>query len=330
MSLLNLNDISLSLYSFGYGAGFIKDDRADFRPLGLRQLADIATKHSLGGLEFPIDRLVPDGDPLKIESVIDEVMNLGFRPRIDLEQFDASYLQRLIPVIAARQLGFVRVKTSNFYGGNRYQHPEFASDLQTLKQGLRMNLPAIRDTGVRILVENHQDIVMADYFELWDEFGSHAVGMTWDIGNSLPACETPLDLLAAAGEAIGNVHLKDYRLVRCDQGYRMVRSALGAGQIGLDEVIPVLMSRLPGVPLTIELGAMNTRTANIDSDDYWRAIPGKTRHDVTTFKQYVYSRCQRDENWGTLWEKKAASALIAQRERDELTDSVQFLRALKQ
>lgn len=328
MGIINLSEISLSLYSFGYGAGFIKDDRATLSPLGLPQLAEMAAKHSLGGLEFPIDRLVPDGDPVRIAAVIDDVMSAGLRPRIDLEQFDAAYLGRLIPVVAKQDLDFIRVKTSNFYGGNRYEHPEFERDLRSLKIGLRQNLPAITETGVRILVENHQDIVMANYFELWDEFGQQAVGMTWDIGNSLPACETPLDMLARAGSAIGNVHLKDYQLVRCNEGYRMVRCALGSGQIGLDEVIPALRSRLPGVPMTIELGAMNTRTANIEHEDYWGAIPGKNESDIKAFKQYVYSRCQQSHDWGTLWEKRAAPAALIQKEIDELTESVTFLKGL--
>jgi sugar phosphate isomerase/epimerase len=327
---MNLSEISLSLYSFGYGAGFIKDDRQEITsPMDLSKLAQVALQHSLGGVEFPIDRLVPDGDQRRVADVIDQMLALGLRARIDLEVFDAEYLERLIPVVASRQLGFVRVKTSNFYGGNRYQHPELAHDLQILTEGLRKNLSALKDTGTRVLIENHQDIVMSDYWRLWDEFGQEHVGMTWDIGNSLPACERPLDLLAAAGPAIGNVHLKDYQLIRCDQGYRMVRCALGRGQIGLETIIPALKSQLPGVPLTIELGAMNTRTANIEHPDYWHAVPGKSDSQIAAFKRYVYSQCVRKDDWSTAWEQKLPPATICQHELNEVTESVQFLAALE-
>lgn len=326
---LPLDTISLSIYSFGYGAGFIRDDRAPARvPMTLDDVCELAISHGLGGVEFPIDRYAPTASSGEIDAIIRTVTSRGLQARLDMETFDPAYLRSLIPLVAEHGLGFVRIKVSDFYGGNRYCHPEFAGDFQRVVAGIKDLAPMLDHHGVRLLIENHQDIMLNDYEQLWLEFDKQLVGVNWDIGNSLPACETPSGFLAKTGQAIGNVHLKDYQLTTCETGYRMVRCALGKGMIDFPDIFKVLSSSLPNVPLTIELGALNTRTADINRDEYWTAVPGKTSDEISQFRAFIAANSKSTDGLQTAWEQRQSPDAIIATELAEVSESVDYLRQL--
>lgn len=324
---LRLDTICLSIYSFGYGAGFLVDARYPNRsiPITLATTCDVAVQHGLGGVEVPIDRLAPSGSKQDIVAIIEYVSARGLLLRLDMETFSLPYLRGLIPLAAERGLGFVRVKVSDFYGGNRYRHPEFAADFDRLCTGLEALMPTLESTGVRVLIENHQDIMLADYDELWRRFGRKAIGVNWDTGNSLPACETPETFLARTRDVIGNVHLKDYRIFAAPTGYRMSRCALGAGIIDFPSLLQSLLSEAPATPMTIELGALNARTADIGLNEYWRAIPGKSAADVDAFRHFIEARITEGGEWRSAWERREAPEAILSSELAELSESVHYL-----
>ena len=80
---------------------------------------------------------------------------------------------------------------------------------------------------IKLLIENHQDIVVEDILDLIAKYGPERVGVNWDIGNSLPSCETPITFIEKLGKYIGNIHLKDYKIYSCLEGYIMSRCELG-------------------------------------------------------------------------------------------------------
>lgn len=324
---LRLDSICLSIYSFGYGAGFLLDERCPNRdiPVTLAGTCDLVTKYGLGGVELPIDRLAPSGSPKDIAAVIDYVADRGLQLKLDMETFSLRYLQGLIPLAAEHGLHFVRVKVSDFYGGNRYRHQEFAADFDRLCSGVEALMPLLESTGIRLLIENHQDIMLADYDQVWARFGREAIGVNWDIGNSLPACETPETFLQETIDMIGNVHLKDYRLFPAPTGYRMSRCALGAGVIDFPSVLGILLRHSPGTPLTIELGALNARTADIGLQEYWQAIPGKTAVDADAFRFFIQTHTSQTGDWRSAWERREGAEAILAMELSELADSVHYL-----
>jgi sugar phosphate isomerase/epimerase len=327
---LRLDHVCLSIYAFGYGAGFVRDDRypGQAPAITLEAICDLCAKYGLGGIELPIDRYCPDGSESAIEALITSFSGRGLLVRLDLETFSVPYLRRLVPMAAKHGLGFVRAKVSNFYGGNRYRHTEWSADFGRFVAGVAELLPLFAEHGIRLLVENHQDIVLADYQELWRRFGHEWIGVNWDIGNSIPACETPLGFLDQTRAAVGNVHLKDYRLFECESGYRLVRCALGAGAIGLREVLPALLRSTPDVPMTIELGAMNARTADVNDPRYWAALPAFSPVHIAAFRDFLDRRTVAGGDWRTSWERQEPREAIIEQELRELDESVGHLRQL--
>ena len=73
-SRLNISNIYLSIYSFGYSAGFIKNNhiKNQFDNIfHIDDLISLTTELGLGGIEIPLDRYFPDP---KHDS-FDELMN---------------------------------------------------------------------------------------------------------------------------------------------------------------------------------------------------------------------------------------------------------------
>ena len=57
------------------------------------------------------------------------------------------------------------------------------------------------------------------------------VGIIFDTGNTFPVAEAPLDFTRVIAPHVRHVHLKDYRVQFTDEGYRLVRCAIGDGAV---------------------------------------------------------------------------------------------------
>lgn len=323
-------NLSLSIYSFGYSAGFIKDTRNDaaaFQQLGPLDIALFAKEMGLGGIEIPVDKYFPDPNTHRLDLFIDQVKGMGLRLIFDLEQFSYDYLNKLTPYLSNLDVPFIRAKVSTFYGGNRYKNPIFYEDKSAFITNLKQSIGLMEKFNFKILIENHQDVVVNDMMEIIDEFGADRIGVNWDIGNSFPACETPMSFLKKLGPSIGNVHLKDYKLYACEEGYLMSRCPLGDGVVEFDPILKAL-AELGDIPLTIELGAMNSRIADINNPLYWQSIPGISVDERQHFTKYI-RECSTEENaWQSVWELGCRPQDIAETEMLEVKKSIRYIQRI--
>lgn len=327
---MNLREISVSIYSFGYSAGFIRDDRPEaIAPMiTLETIADLAAKYGLGGIEFPVDRYYKAGELDRADSFISEVCRRGMRASVDLENFDVSYLRALLPILSRNQLRFVRIKMSSFYGGNRYREPGFENQRSTLIKTLRLLLPELRDRGVKLLIENHQDLGASDLIQIIGATSADCVGVNWDIGNSWAVLDTPETFLKKAGGCIGNIHLKDYKLFRCEKGFFLSRCALGEGVADFASLLSELRRLQGPVPMTIELGAQNTRRADVFDPAYWEAYGPSLAKEAIEFFSVLNTHLLDGEDWKTPWERNLPGKVIVESEMKEFEQSVAFLGGL--
>lgn len=252
----------------------------------------------------------------------------GLRVALDLETFDATYLRALLPIAARENLGFVRAKFGNFYGGNRFRESSFASELAAFREGLRSVVPDLARHGVRLLLENHQDLGSRDLCALIREISPEWLGINWDIGNSWAVHDTPETFLARAERSIGNLHLKDYRLFRDASGFRLSRCALGEGVADLRKILPAVRAVVGPVPMAIELGAQVSRLAEVDRAEWWRAYPEVSDSERMSFLAAVESRLETGDGWRSAWEEGRPGLEIQARERKEMEASVEYLSSL--
>ena len=97
---MNIADMSLNLYSFGYSAGFINDPNNHSTSISLNGLVERSRSLELGGIEFPFDRFYALGN---LHEGVDFLKNLNDQNinfYLDFENFDTSYLKKLIPIFS--------------------------------------------------------------------------------------------------------------------------------------------------------------------------------------------------------------------------------------
>ena len=317
-----MRNLSISIYSFGYSAGFVNEKELG-ETMDLEDLNKLAAKMEVTGVEFPVDRYFSTSGCSGLAAYVADCRGNGMQAAFDFEQINVSQILGFLPTIAACDRWF-RVKVSNFYGGNRHRHrTQYEQDVARFHSQMKKLHPALRDAGVRVLIENHQDIVLADVFRLVDEYGEEVVGVNWDIGNSLPSGETPDTFLSKASGLIGNVHLKDYQIFKTADGYAMRRCALGQGVIDFKNILPKLDFN---IPLTIELGAWRTRTASINDAHYWSNTRGVSQLEIENFKRYIDSISVED-NSPSEWERGLRGEQMMDLELTQLEMSVKHIKS---
>lgn len=319
--------ISLSIYSFGYSAGFIQDSRKgseDFQNITAHSIANIAKEMGLGGVEIPIDKYFPNSDVSALAAYIKWLREQDLNVYFDLEDFNSQYVKNVSNLISQNG-GFLRAKVSNFYGGNRFKNLDlYRSDVDRFSTHIEDCLNTLKANNLKILVENHQDIVIDDIETLVKRFGEEIIGVNWDIGNSLPSGETIESFISKVGRLIGNVHLKDYKLFGCDEGYIMSRCALGQGFVDFKYCVDYLRN---DIPLTIELGAMNSRRAEINNPLYWTNTKGVSKNQKEEILKFIMCNIV-DGAYKSAWELNLSPIEISSIEMNELMESVGYLKSL--
>jgi len=325
------HQLSLSAYAFGYGCGFVNDSRAEatgLQNMSLEDLSSIALAHNMGGVEIPVDKYFKVKSIDIFENYLKSLNESGLRLIYAFEHFDADFFSLMAPFLNFQNGKFIRVKISNFYGGNRFKEEMYSRNIEDFKNELRKSVGVLDRYKIRVLIENHQDVTLYDIFEIVDEFGQDRIGVNWDTGNSFPSGETVESFLKKSIHLIGNVHLKDYKIQLSDDGYIMHRCALGDGVVDFDYLITELCKYNPLTPFTIELGAMNGREAMINNELYWQFTKGIDLEQRERLTGFIHSRAENSRPISTLWEQKSSPNLILKAELAEVIQSITFIQKI--
>ena len=98
--------------------------------------------------------------------------------------------------------------------------------------------PRAADEGRMLAIENHQDFGSDELVAFCE--ATRGVGICLDTGNTFPVAEAPLDFTARVAPHVRHVHLKDYRVQFTDEGYRLVRCAIGDGAVPFAAMLDML------------------------------------------------------------------------------------------
>ena len=103
--------------------------------------------------------------------------------------------------------------------------------------------PRAFDEGRVLAIENHQDFGSDELVDFCET--TRGVGICFDTGNTFPVAEAPLDFTRRVAPHVRHVHLKDYRVQFTDEGYRLVRCAIGDGAVPLPAMLDLLAAHQP-------------------------------------------------------------------------------------
>ncbi len=211
---------------------------------------------------------------------------------------------------------------------NAFGAAPFAVLVADIRAGLAELAPRAADHGVTIAIENHQDFGSAELLAFAEEAGEN-VGLTLDTANPFPVAESPLSFTRAVAHRVRHVHLKDYRVQFTDEGYRLVRCALGDGVVPFRELIDTLLATGQTFTSSLELAALEARHVRLLTPDWWNGYgPKDARSLAEVLAAARVNLIPENEDYRTPWERGASGEELIGYEREMLLKSAAFLRSL--
>ena len=139
--------------------------------------------------------------------------------------------------------------------------------------------------------------------------------------------EDPVAFTARAASRVRHVHLKDYRAVFTNEGYRLVRCVIGEGVVPFFEMARVLATYHNTLPASVELAALEARHIRAFTPGWWS---GYGPREAAEFGEAVgrlrINRITDDELWQTPWELGASAEEIIAYEHAQVRESMANLR----
>ena len=191
---------------------------------------------------------------------------------------------------------------------------------------LHREAPKVRDAGLTLAIEDHQDFGSEELVELADGLGAH-VGIVLDTGNPFAVGEDPVAFTQRALRHIRHVHLKDYVAQFTDEGYRLVRCAIGDGCVPFAAIRELLETSPHALAASIEPGALEARHIRVFTTDWWTGYPPRDAQELGVMLGRLRSRRLDDRaDYRTPWETGASPEAVMAYERAQVARSFENLR----
>jgi len=266
---LGLNPYGLTYHLGLQGAG---GPRANPKGAGLEGFIAIAIELGAKALEIYDPWLRPLSDD-ELRALRDRLADLGMTPIVSSGLMMGPFESALR---SARALNakIIRHGLTTVLCGDRHALGEKWSELVAhVRAALADRGPRAFDEGRTLAIENHQDFgsdELAGFCE-----GARGVEICLDTGNTFPVAEAPLDFTRRVAPHVRHVHLKDYRVQFSDEGYRLVRCAIGDGAVPIAGMLDILAARGEMLTAVLEPGALEARHVRFLRPEWWNFYPPK-------------------------------------------------------
>ena len=254
-------------------------------------------RENIKGIEFPIDFFAKK-ERQNFEFFFEILKKNKVYAVVDLEDLSLKYIKQLVMLSGNYDFKFIRIKMSNLFGGNRYLQNNFNSKKKRFEEKLKKCSKIISNTKLKILIENHQDLSSIEIIKIIKKCKYKNVGINWDVGNSLPTCETPSDFFNNAKKYIYNVHCKDYKVILSSEGYYMKRTTLGNGVINFKLFVKFFKDN--NINISVELGAHISRHSHLFKNNFSK-YHNVSKKKLDKFKSFIMKNSV-NENPLTIWE----------------------------
>lgn len=323
--------VGLSALSFSFRCGLVGrgTPRAVTSPMGVDAVIALAVRAGLHSLEIPLS-LLPDLAAPRLTALRERLAVCGLTPVADVDSAEVELLEAAIPAAATLGARVLRVLASPVLEGARVAFtPDWDAYLDQVIAQLRAVRPLAEHHGVTIALENHQDLTADDLLRVVDAVGGPNMGVTFDPVNALVVAEDPFTVLHRLAPHVSNVHLSDYVAYPSHEGWRLVRCALGEGDLNLRRLLVLLAALAPGAPCQIELVSHSARHVRLLTDAWWRGYPARDIRDVLpVLREFAAPARSRDDDWRTPWERGASAEAIGLYEDQQYAASLTYLRSI--
>ena len=303
---LGLNPYGLTYHLGLQGAG---GPRANPNGMGLEGFIAIATELGAKALEIfdPWLRALSDDD---LRALRDRLASLGMTPIVSSGLMMGSFESALrsAKLLDAR---IIRYGLTTVLCGDRHALGDKWRELvASVRAALADRGPRAHDEGKILAIENHQDFGSEELVAFCEE--TRGVGICLDTGNAFPVAEAPLDFTRRVAPFVRHVHLKDYRAQFTDEGFRLVRCAIGDGAVPLPRMLDMLAEHHPKMTAALEPGALEARHVRLLRPEWWTGYAPKGAPALAAcLASLRVNRLTDDADTRTPWERGEDDAIEA-------------------
>ena len=322
--------IGLNPYGIAYSVGLHGKGtpRANPRPLGLDGYVALAEEIGAAVLELPTVLLaaLDEGGLVRLRERLAE---RGVTPVLSQGPPTRGFSDSL-RCAAALGADVVRMSLTSVLCGDRAAPDcQWCDAVSEVRSTLASAARQAAGQGTSLAIENHQDFTSGELVDLCVASGPN-VGVCLDVGNALAVGEDPVEFARTVASHVRHVHLKDYRAQWAEDGYRLVRCAVGDGAIPFVEVLDVLTAARPDMTAVIECGALAARHVRLLSPAWWEGYPDRSAAQLAAgLAAARVRRLPEDAEWRTPWEEGAAPEAIVRYEMDMLHRSITNLKQMR-
>ncbi len=323
--------IGVSALTFSYQCGLLGQgtSREVSHPMTVDDLMVLASRAGLQSVEFPV-AMLPDLSSDRLDALHARLISSGLIAVLTSEAVYVPHLEQVIPAAARLGVRVLRVLLSDAIEGVRGGvSGGWEAHIDEMIKRLQHLRPLAEQYNVCLAVENHQDARSEDLLRVCAEVGGDHIGVAFDPVNALIVAEDPLTALEALGAHIRGIHLADYLVYPSDEGYRLVRCALGEGGMDFRVFFDRVRSIAPNVFCQIELVSHNARHVRLLTNEWWEGYgPRDVRALLPMLRLMAQNLRILDDDWRTPWERGASEAMIKLYEDQQFADSIAYLRSI--
>lgn len=306
-----------------------------------RQVIDYAKEHGCEGVQFGTPwELSPTLDEGEIDAVCGYAQDLGMtlevgipsvnphRPNHRVREWgDGDDVQGFAKLLRlCTRVGAPSVRTFIGFQTERYDpNVAWQQMLGDTVAFLKQLAPVVRDCGLKLGLETHQDATTFELLRVIDSVGSDVVGITLDTANLPMRLEDPLEATKRAAPFVVMTHTKDSILFFGEDGLRWQARPCGQGVMPLTEMIPLLpehvMLSIEDHPRIYPMPIFNREWLSSYPDLTAQELASLVRLARETEKRIASGEISNPAQEETVsWEEKVGR---------RLNDSVRFLKGLR-
>jgi 3-oxoisoapionate decarboxylase len=324
MLRVGLNPYGLTYHLGLQGRG---TPRANPKGTGLEGFIAIATELEARTLEI-YDPWLAAMDDAALARLRDRLGVLGMVPVVSAGLDMMGPMESAFRSAEALGAGTIRLGLSSVLCGDRAAQGErWGGIVRGIGEALAKWGPKAADKGLVLAIENHQDFGSDELVALCEEAG-RGVAITFDTGNTFPVAEAPLDFTRRIARHVRHVHLKDYRVQFTDEGYRLVRCAIGDGAVPYREMAAILAEHQGTLTAVLEPGALEARHVRLLTPGWWTGYGERSAASLAAcLRAARVNHLPEDADHRTPWERHE-DHLVERYELDMIRRSAANMRAL--
>lgn len=159
------------------------------------------------------------------------------------------------------------------YATDRFRtDTDWTAQLAATERFLQSLAPVLRDNGVHLDLESHEEITSFELLRLIDAVGDDVLGVCLDPANLAVRGELPNEGIRRLAPHVRSTQLRDIALWEVNGGLSRFLAPCGQGLIDWDDALEVLLGASPALHLTIEgIGAVRAEMTLHPDDGAWLA-----------------------------------------------------------